>query len=138
MANRDSVNDAQLEEQDLRRRALFVLAALLLLVSGALNIITGGGFLLDEEAVVPEALPYAEAAWWGWFLILIGAAKVAAGVGLFNRKYWAALVGIVFGSLNLLLHMALLSTYPAQSVLMIVLDTALLWTLVVYGARQPS
>lgn len=115
-------------------RAVIRLAALLLLISGAFNIIVGLGFLLDDVFAM-ERTPFAEIATWGGFFLLVGAAKILSGVGLLGRRFWAALIGIVFVSFNLFAHMALLPAYPLQSVLMIVFDTVVLWTLVVHGSQ---
>jgi hypothetical protein len=115
-------------------RSLIVLAAVLLFVGGGLNVVAGLGFL-TSDAFASEAplMLVDDVVAWGWFLLLIGGAKIAAGVGLLGRHAWGAMIGIVFVSLNLLAHMALLPSYPLQSTLLIVLDTVVLWALVAHG-----
>jgi hypothetical protein len=63
-------------------------------------------------------------------------AEIAAGIGLFARRFWGALLGIVFASLNLLGHMALLPTYPLLSTLVLAIDVVVLWALVVHGSQS--
>jgi hypothetical protein len=85
------------------------LAALLLLVSGVSNAIVGLGLLVDE-AFASRLTPFVSIAAWGRLLVLVGAAKIVAGIGLLGQRFWAALVAMVFASLSLLAHMALLSS----------------------------
>jgi hypothetical protein len=130
-------------------RSLIVLAAVLLFVGGAVNLVSGLGLLtgsggLDlatwlglltgSEALTAETSAFVDdPVAWGWFLLLIGGAKVAAGIGLLARHVWGAMLGIVFASLHLLAHMALLPSYPLVLTLLIVLDAVVIWVLVAHA-----
>jgi hypothetical protein len=132
---RASERDAALSTPEARAwRPFIVLAAVLLFVGGGLVLVTGLGLLTGSELFTVETLPFVDdPVAWGWWLLLISAAKFAAGVGLLRRQAWGALLGIVFASLHLLAHMALLPAYPLASTLLIVLDTVVLWALVTHG-----
>jgi hypothetical protein len=125
---------ATTEREEMWRRWI-VLAGFLLVISGAFNVVTGLGFLFDDVSYGAAETPFVDVVAWGWFLAFVGVCKLAAGLGLYRRRIWAVAVGLVFASLNLLAHMALLPAYPLLSTLIIVLDAVVLWALVAHGSR---
>jgi hypothetical protein len=129
-----SSSRAPMADPEKGTRTIIRLAALLLFISGGFNIVVGLAFLVGDVSATPLA-PFAEVATWGGFFLLIGGAKILSGIGLLARRFWAALIAIVFVSFNLFAHMALLPSYPLQSALLIVFDTLALGVLVVHGSQ---
>jgi hypothetical protein len=110
-------------------------AGVMLLLIGGFNLINGLAFVIDQEQpfLTPQGAVLFDASTWGWFYLGIGLVQIAAGVGLFSRRFWAVLLAIVFVTLNALAQMAFLPAYPVGATVILVLDVVVLWALVVHG-----
>jgi hypothetical protein len=108
-----------------------VFAGTMLLVIGMVNVFEGLIALFDDERVVMTRnnLVIVDLTGWGWTLLISGLLMIAAGVGLLAAQTWARITAIVIVSLHLLTQVAWLGAYPAWSLLMIALDTVVLFAL---------
>ena len=72
---------------------------------------------------------------WGWIHLLIGLLLVAAGVGVFYGSVAARTVGVVIAGLSAIANFAFLFGWnqPFWSMLIIVLDVAIIWALTMHG-----
>ena len=73
-------------------------------------------FLTDEAVILLDA------AGWGWWHLIIGAAMV--------------LVGVVLVSINAISQMGLLAVQPLWSLIMILLDIIVIYALIVHGREM--
>jgi hypothetical protein len=114
-----------------------VFAAVMLLMIGVFNIFEGIIALVNNERVVvtPEHFVVVDLTGWGWTLLISGAVMVAAGIGLFSAQTWARIAAIVIVILHAVIQIAWLGAYPVWSLLMIALDTVVLFGLC---ARWPA
>ena len=108
-----------------------IFAGSLLLVTGALNIIEGLIAIFDDKRVfmAPERLIVVDLTGWGWTLLVFGILMIAAGLGLFAAQTWARITAIVLVGLHAVIQVASLGAYPVWSLLMIALDTVVLYAL---------
>ena len=106
-------------------------AGTMLLVIGAINIFQGIVALIDDEHVVatPNNFIIVDITGWGWTLLLWGLAMVAVGLGLLAGMTWARIVGIIVVGLHAIAQVAWIGAYPIWSLLMIALDTLVLFAL---------
>jgi hypothetical protein len=108
-----------------------VFAGTMLLVVGMINVFEGFIALLDDERVVMTEgnLVIVDMTAWGWILLISGGLMTVAGVGLFTTQTWARITAIVIASLHAIVQIAWLGAYPVWSLLMIALDTIVIFAL---------
>ena len=108
-------------------------AALIAVVFGAATILSGARVLFGNGAeAAGDYLPYIV-----WFNFLAGFAYVAAGIGLWSRKPWAAGMSLALALLNALFfaalggHIAAGAAYEMRTVAAMALRTVL-WIGIAY------
>lgn len=108
-----------------------VFAGTMLLVIGGVNIFQGFIALLDDEHLVltQDNLVLVDTTAWGWVLLIGGLLMVAAGLGLLLAQTWARITAIVLVIVHAIIQIAWLGAYPVWSLLMIALDTVVLYAL---------
>jgi multisubunit Na+/H+ antiporter MnhF subunit len=87
-------------------------------------------FLTDEAVILLDA------AGWGWWHLLIGAAIVLAGIFVLRGATWARIVGVVLVSINAISQLGLLAVQPLWSLIMILLDIIVIFALIVHGREM--
>ncbi len=115
-----------------------VFASVLLIVTGAVNVVEGLVALGQRSLVVlvENRLYLVDTTTiWGLVLLVFGAVLVAVGVGLLALSEWARLPAIVIVGLHAVSQVFWIGAYPVWAVLMIALDTVLLFGLT---ARWPQ
>jgi hypothetical protein len=112
-------------------------AATMLLVIGVLNILEGFVALVDDRRLIvaQDRLIAVDLTGWGWTLLIFGIVLVVTSVGLFTAQNWARVLGVVIVGLHAVTQIGWLAAYPVWSLLMITLDTVVLYSLT---ARWPS
>jgi hypothetical protein len=73
---------------------------------------------------------------WGWIHLLVGLAILATGMGLFARKAWAGVAGILLCMLSALVNFFFIPYYPIWSLVIIGLDIWVIWALTRPGAIE--
>jgi len=106
-------------------------AGMLLVLIGMINIFQGFVALIWDERVVatPENFVLVDVTSWGWTLLLSGVLLIAVSAGLFAAKTWARITAIVIVLVHAASQVAWLGAYPVWSLLMIGLDTVVLFAL---------
>ena len=108
-----------------------VFASTMLIVVGVINIFEGIIALLYNERVLvtPNNFVVVDLTSWGWTLLISGVLLLIAGIGLMSAQTWARITAIVIVGLHAVTQTAWLGAYPVWSLLMIALDTVLLFAL---------
>jgi hypothetical protein len=126
-------HDARAAEREPSSAALgFTLtAAILMMISGGWNILEGIAALIHGSfVVVVQNYAYSlSATSWGWFHLLLGAAVLAAGIGLLTDKMWARIVGVVVVAISMIVNFLYIPYLPVWSIVVIAIDMAILWAL---------
>ena len=106
-------------------------AGTMLVVVGMLNVFQGFVTLIwDEQAVaVANKFVLVDLTSWGWTLLLSGVLMIAIGAGLFGGWGWARFAAIGVVILHAGSQIAWLGAYPVWALLMIGLDTVVLFAL---------
>jgi hypothetical protein len=130
---------------DLARRespwmnGLSIFAGSLMLIVGVWQVLVGISALLRDTVYVttPNYIYSFDLTGWGWTHLLLGILIGVAGACVLLGQTWARVVGIVLASLSLISNFLFLPYYPLWSILVIVLDIAVIWALASYR-RQPA
>jgi hypothetical protein len=73
---------------------------------------------------------------WGWVLILISVAQLAAAFGVMARWPGVRWAGVVIAALNAIAQLVIMPAYPLWAVSLFVLDILVIYALVVHGGRR--
>ncbi len=111
------------------------IAGILMVMVGAFDVFMGFVALFQEEFfLVPESrlllLDYAS---WGAVHLIFGLVLAATGIGVIFGQTWALVVGVVIAAINAITQVAFLSAYPLLSIIVIILDVAIIYALAVHG-----
>ena len=71
---------------------------------------------------------------WGWIHVLIGAAMLGVGFGLYARALWAVIGAIAVAMLSALSNFFFIPYYPIWALLLIALDVWIIWSVTRPGA----
>jgi hypothetical protein len=98
---------------------------------GALHIFQGIVALISDEksVVVSKNIIIGNLTTWGWTTLLSGVLLMAIGAGLFSGRSWARFTAIVVVVLHATSQIAWLGAYPIWALMMISLDTVVLFAL---------
>jgi hypothetical protein len=112
-----------------------VFAGVMLMIQGTWWLMSGLVALLNDEFYVVTAgyVFQFDVTTWGWIHLGIGAAVIAAGVGVFSGATWARVVGVVVAGIAMLVGFAWLPYYPIWALLFITTSAFSIWALTAYG-----
>jgi len=108
-------------------------AGVMLLVTGVLNVVEGFVALSQSTRVVmvEDRLYMIDISGWGWALVVFGAVMLVSGLGLFAASDVARIAAIVIVGVHAAVQVFWIGAYPLWSMLMIALDTVVLYALTV-------
>ena len=115
--------------------------SILLAAAGLINIVQGLVALFDEGFYQASATALAvdvNYAAWGWALLILGVALVAAAGGIALGYGWARVVGVVAASINALVNFGFVTAYPAWTLLAVGFDVLAIYALVVHGGEAKA
>ncbi len=114
-------------------------SGVMLLVVGTLNCIGGVAAIDDANFYVANAqYVFSDLNTWGWIVLITGGVQVLTGLGLFVRNQFARWLGVGFACLNMLAQFLFFPAQPLWSLMIIALDTLIIYGLVVYGDREAA
>lgn len=105
-----------------------------LMLLGGLWMVAIGIVALTHSAIITTAPAYLfrfNPTGWGWFEIGLGALLFASGMCVFLGMAWARYVGAFFAGFSALTNFVFIPYQPAWSIIMIALDAAIIWALLV-------
>jgi hypothetical protein len=113
-----------------------VFAACMMVMIGTFQVLAGLVALFNDEFyVVTRNYTFdLDVTAWGWIHLIVGLLVLATGVGLFARKTWAGVAGIMFAMLSALANFFFIPYYPVWALLLIGLDFWVIWALTRPGA----
>jgi len=115
--------------------ALTWFAAIVMMVAGACQALAGlAGILKDGfYAVTANYVFEFNTTGWGWLHLLWGILLILAAFGLFSGAVWARMVGVILASIAVVVNFMFLPLYPIWSLILIALDSAVIWALTAHG-----
>jgi hypothetical protein len=110
-------------------------AGIMLIIVGALNVIDGIAAISDAHYLRNQLL-FSNLHAWGWFFLFWGILQITAGFAVFSGASWAAVVGILAASINLIAQISWARTYPVWAISAMVIDVLVIYALATYGGRR--
>ena len=113
-----------------------VFAGTILSLAGIFQMIAGLTALFNDDFYV-VARNYTfdlDVSAWGWIHLLVGAALLATGLGLYARKAWAGVAAIVLAMFSAVTNFFFIPYYPIWALVVIALDIWVIWALTRPGA----
>jgi hypothetical protein len=112
-------------------------ASFMMMLLGTLQGIAGlTGIFKDNYYVVTQnhllAFDYTA---WGWINLILGIIIFMAGLELLRGAVWARVVAVLLAIVSFAANMAFLNAYPVWSVIMMIVDVLIIYSLTVHGAE---
>ena len=124
-------------DKSVRSGRLSTFAGSVIVIAGVWHLLQGVAALANDGRYVgpPNYLYKFELTGWGWIYLVIGVFAVPVGVAVFTGQLWGRVVAILLAGVSLVVNFMFIPWYPLWSVLMIALDIAVVWALVLYQHR---
>ena len=113
-------------------------AGAIMLLVGIFHGLAGIAAIFENEFFVagPNYLYEVDVTAWGWIHLILGIILVFAGISIYSGAAWARSIGVFLAILSAVANFFFIPYYPVWSVLIIALNIAIIWALVVYGPEQ--
>ena len=110
-------------------------AGAIMLIVGIFQGLAGLAAIIDDDFFVVGS-NYAfkvDTTTWGWIHMIFGIILIFAGLAIYRGAVWARTIGVILAILSAIANFFFIPYYPVWAVLIIALDIAIIWALVVYG-----
>lgn len=110
-------------------------AGMMLVIGGALAVLEGVVGIAKDTVYVVTRGSYTykfDVTAWGWIHLVLGVIALLIGFGLLSGLEWARYAGILIAALNLIANFMFLPYQPVWSIIMIAIDTFIIWALATY------
>ena len=133
-------SDTPVREQEVSGWAMggLVFAASMLVLGSVFQILAGIVAIANDEFFVATR-NYTfdlDVTAWGWLHLIVGVVMLVVGLGLFGRRTWAGVGGILIAMLSAVLNFFFIPYYPIWSLLVIGIDVWVIWSLTRPGAIE--
>ncbi|MEW1863603.1 hypothetical protein OG896_22595 [Streptomyces sp. NBC_00669] len=116
-----------------------VFAGLMLMINGVLAILEGIVGIAKDSVYVRTRGDYVykfDVTAWGWIHLVLGVIALLVGYFLLRGLAWARFIGIFIAGLNLIANFMFLPYQPIWAIIMIAIDTFVIWALATYHPRK--
>jgi hypothetical protein len=111
-------------------------AGIMLLIVATLNIIGGIAAISNSHFYVHNTnYVFGSLNTWGWIVLIIGAAELLVGFGIFAKNQFARWTGMFILSLNAVAALLSIPAYPFWSLSIFAIDILAIYGLSAYGGR---
>jgi hypothetical protein len=107
--------------------------AVYLFIAGTLNVLWGIAALANKSYFVDGGLLWSGLSTWGAVAIIVGVLQLAGGGLVVTRHAWGAIIAGFLAFLGILLNFVSIGAYPIWSVILLVVDSLILWAVTVHG-----
>lgn len=131
------MSDNQLNSTTSSGTGWIVFAVILMLMSGFFHGIAGLVALFKDTVYVvgTNHLLVADYTAWGWTHLFISLLLIVSALSLLGGRMWGRIVGIAMASLSALANFAFIQAYPLWSIMIIVFDIFIIYSIAVHGGE---
>ena len=116
------------------------LGGYLMILGGALDVICGLVAVVDDRLSIwaNRDVVHLGVAQWGWVQLILGAVVILAGIGVMKGNSVARAVGVVLVAASLWANLLFMPVCPVWSIVVIAIDTLVIWGFIVPGPEVPA
>jgi len=109
-------------------------AGFMMVIGGGFAMLEGLGMLI-HKANFPgaDAVLQQHSSTWGWFHLIVGAALLFSGIGIFSGNVLARTVGVIAATISALGAFTTIQLQPVWNTIIIAVDIAIIWALTAHG-----
>jgi hypothetical protein len=122
----------EIDRYEATRTGWLFFAGILLLLHGTIDIVNGL-WAIDRGDNVINTVGFDKLETWGWIHLVVGVAIAAVGLCIILGQRWAIMVGIVLGSIGLIMNVFWLYDFPVHALVSLILIVLALYGLIMYG-----
>jgi hypothetical protein len=112
-------------------------AGIMLGLAGTWNVFDGILAISNSKVFVANTtFVFSDLKTWGWIILLLGIAEVAAAFAIFGGSNFARWFGISAAAVNSIGQLMFLPAYPFWALAMFTLDMLIIYGLAVYGGKD--
>jgi len=117
------------------QRGLTLFAGAMMIAAGVYHAFIGIAALFNDTIYVttPGYIYQFDLTGWGWAHLLLGVLVAVAGGAVLQGQTWGRMTGIALAVISMIANFLFLPYYPLWSILIIVLDVAVIWALATYA-----
>jgi hypothetical protein len=110
-------------------------ASFILIMIGIFHAIDGLAAIINNDvyAHIGDYIFKFNVTTWGWIHLIGGIIVLIAGFSLYGGAVWARTVGVIVALISAIAAFASLPYAPVWSIILIVLDVAVIWALTMHG-----
>jgi hypothetical protein len=113
-------------------------AGYLLIVAGFFQMIAGLVAIFKSNFYVATAnhllvLDYTQ---WGWAHLILGAILITGALSLFAGRFWGRFVAIFLATISAIFNFGFIGVYPIWSIMIIVMDIVIIYSVAMYGGAD--
>lgn len=112
-------------------------AGIMIAIVGILNFIYGLAAIDNSHFYVRGATYIlSDLNTWGWVLMITGIIQFCAAIAIFAHIEWGRWIGILTASVNAIIQLIFIPSYPFGSLALFAIDILIIYGLVAYGGRR--
>lgn len=122
---------------DERGQGLVTFAGVMLMIAGVINTVYGISAIGKGHVFVHNAhYVFGTLTTWGWLVLALGVLQIFAALAIWRGASWGRWFGVASASVNAILQMLWIPSYPILAMTVLALDVIAIWGLLAYGGRR--
>jgi hypothetical protein len=118
-------------------QGLVTFAGVMITIAAVLNTLYGIAAIDEANVFVANArYVFGDLSTWGWFLVALGVLQFFAAFAIWRGVPWGRWFGVACASVNIILQMLWMLSFPILAMTILALDIAVIYGLLVYGGRR--
>jgi hypothetical protein len=114
-----------------------VFAGVLMVLGGIFQAVVGFMAILKDPVyyVGPQVVASLDINQWGWIHLVVALLVMLAGFSVLKGNLYGRIVGVILAVVSAVVNMLFLPAYPVWSLLVIIVDIMIIYSLIVYGGE---
>lgn len=102
-------------------------------IAGVLDVLWGVAALAEKRNFAEDSLIWSSLSTWGWVALIVGVIQIAGALLISAQRPSGAIIAGFLAFLGLLINFLSLGAYPIWSVILLVVNSLILWAVTVHS-----